>query len=175
MKIDDRKILNDFKSPELREQSFRVIVDAYKRPLYQHIRKIVGNHEDADDALQNTFIKAWRYLDNFEGNSTIYTWLYRIAANEALTIIRKNKTKGAATLPDVLPGNTTDGPSSDTISRKLQVAINQLPDKQRLVFEMKYFQEMKYEEIALATKTTVGALKASYFHAVKKIEAFLTS
>ena len=164
--------------PTSSEQGFRLLMQTFQERLYWHIRRLVGSHADADDVLQNTFIKAWRGIANFEGKSKLYTWLYRIATNESLTFLAQKQRRGTNSLDD--PGSLMaarlradqyfDG---DEIQLRLQVAIAQLPDKQRLVFNMKYFDELKYEEISAITGTSVGALKASYHHAVIKIETFI--
>ncbi len=152
----------------------------YQKPLYAHIRNIVLNHDDADDVLQNTFIKVFQNLKNFKGESKLFTWMYRIATNEALTLFNQKAKKSgisSAELQTKLIDNLKadsyfDG---DEIQIKLQKAIIQLPEKQQLVFKMKYFEDLKYEEISEIVGTSVGALKASYHHAVKKIEAFVTT
>ncbi len=155
--------------------AFKALMHTYQRPLYTHIRTILGNHPDTDDALQNTFVKVYRNIGSFKGESALYTWLYRIATNEALSILRTRKRHSADSLDGIqTAATTTDGPSGDAIRAKLDEALASLPEKQRLVFELKYLDELKYHEISKLTGTTVGALKASYFHAVKKIEAFLT-
>jgi len=158
---------------------FNEIVSSYKKRLYWHIRKLVIRHDDADDVLQNTFIKVWQNLDSFEGKSSLFTWLYRIATNEALNFMDSRKRKAAEAYDDyeqylsdtLLTDNHFTG---DEIQLKLQQAILTLPQKQRIVFNMKYFDELKYEEISEILGTSVGALKASYHHAVKKIEEFIT-
>lgn len=141
---------------------------------------MVVDHEDADDLTQNTFIKVWKNLDQFREDSKLYTWLYRIATNECLAFLRKKKQRFFLPIHDVsaeLTARIDSGVhlSGDEIQLKLQKALLKLPDKQRLVFNMKYFDEMKFEEIAEITGTSVGALKASYHHAVKKIEDMLTN
>lgn len=158
-----------------RESAFETLVRTYQEKLYGHLRRMTGNHPDADDALQNTFIKVWKNIEKFRGDSALYSWLYRIATNEAIALIEKRK-KGFRQLPAESSGLTasTEGPSGDAIEAKLKAALLTLPEKQRQVFDLKYFEEMKYETIAEITGTSVGALKASYFHAVKKLEAFLT-
>lgn len=159
------------------EQCFQLIVSAYKEPLYWHIRKIVVDHDDADDAIQSTYINVWKNLEKFKRESKLSTWIYRIATNEALQIIRKRKPN--IPLDDVVLGEIEKGPSSiseeegDALEQLLQKAILQLPNKQRLVFNMKYFDDMKYEEISDILGTSVGALKASYHLATKKIEEYL--
>jgi RNA polymerase sigma-70 factor (ECF subfamily) len=157
---------------------FRLVVEKYSSRLYWHIRRLVILHEDADDALQNTFINAWRSIGNFRSESSLYTWLYIIATNEALTLINKRKRNSAVSFDDLeshfaesQEGNTYfDG---DEAQIKLQNAILQLPEKQRIVFNLKYFDEMTYEDMSKVLETSEGALKASYHHAVKKIEKLL--
>jgi len=161
---------------ETREKGFELLVERYKRPLYARIRSMVHSHDDADDALQNTFLKIWSNVDSFRGTSTLFTWVYRIATNEALMILRRAKRHPDADLHDPpVDKGIADGPTADEISEKLRRAVENLPEKQRLIFEMRYFAEMPYAEIAALTHTTPGALKASYHHAVKKIEHELKS
>ena len=160
------------------EKGFRMIIDTYGSKLYWHIRRLVITHEDADDALQNTFINAWRKIDSFRFESSLLTWLWSIATNEALTIIRKREKQSSTSLDDVeaILADSEEGSTwfdGDAAEVKLQNAILRLPEKQRIVFNMKYFDEMPYEEMSRVTGTSVGALKASYHHAVKKIEQFL--
>jgi len=155
-----------------------MLVEKYSSRLYWHIRRLVILHEDADDALQNTFINAWKAMGDFRNESSLYTWLYTIATNEALTLINKRKKNETVSIDDLAgyfagshEGSTWfDG---DEAQVKLQNAILKLPDKQRVVFNMKYFEEMTYEKMSQVLKTSEGALKASYHHAVKKIEKFL--
>ncbi len=174
MKPEEREIVKGLKNQRTREAAFRQLMGVYKRPLYAHIRSMTGNHEDTDDALQNTFVKVWRHIDGFKGDSALYTWLYRIATNEALTLINRNKKMHSVTVEDThRQTNYAEGPSGEEIKEKLQAAISTLPEKQRQVFEWKYFAEMKYEEMANLTGTSIGGLKASYFHAVRKIEEYL--
>ena len=159
-------------------KGFRLVVERYSSKLYWHIRRLVVLHEDADDALQNTFINAWKSIGNFRNESSLYTWLYTIATNEALVLINKRKKNSAVSIDDLTSyfeisqeGSTWfDGDEAEV---KLQNAILQLPDKQRIVFNLKYFDEMKYEEMSKVLNTSEGALKASYHHAVKKIEKLL--
>ncbi len=174
MNSADRDLLNKLLDNRSRDAAFSELIKRYQEPLYRHVRRLTGNHPDADDALQNTFIKAWRHIESFKAESAIYTWLYRIAANEAIAIIRSRKPDGDH--EDVLynrPAANCDGPNGDEIAGKLMAALETLPERQRQVFDLKYFEEMQYDEIAAITGTSIGALKASYFHAVKKIEAFL--
>jgi len=176
MQDQDREIIRDLLKPASSERAFTQLVEIYQKPLYAHIRRMVGNHDDADDVLQNTFIKVWRYAAGFKGDSALFTWLYRIATNEALGFIRAQKPAMESEInKEIQPAGNTDGPDGDEISRKLAAALLTLPEKQRQVFDLKYFSEMTYEEISIITGTSVGGLKASYFHAVKKIEAALTS
>lgn len=151
----------------------------YQKPLYNHVRNIVLSHDDADDVLQNTFVKVFQNLKNFKAESKLFTWMYRIATNEALSFLnQKARKSGISSLE--LQNKTIDNLKADVyfdgdeIQIKLQKAIAGLPEKQQLVFKMKYFEDLKYEEISKIVGTSVGALKASYHHAVKKIEAFLT-
>lgn len=155
-----------------------MIVDRYGSRLYWHIRRIVITHDDADDVLQNTFLNAWRNIGSFRFESSLYTWLYSIATNEALSLLRKREKESSIPLDDLesLLGWSAEGSSyfdGDEASAKLQNAILKLPDKQRAVFNMKYFDDMSYEDMSGVTGTSVGALKASYHHAAKKIEQFL--
>ncbi len=159
-------------------EAFNLIVEQNKKRLYWHIRKIVLIHEDADDVLQNTFIKAWRYLENFNQDSKIYTWLFRIATNEAITFINNKKKKETESFNNYehYLSNTLESDEyfeGDRAQLILQKAILTLPEKQRIVFNMKYFDETKYEEMSGILETSVGALKSSYHHAVKKIEKFV--
>ena len=157
------------------ERGFRLLMAQYKERLYWHIRRLVLVHADADDVLQNTFIKIYRGILQFEGKSKLYTWLYRIATNEAITHLQ-NKARHAATPlddPTALLTNRLQADEwfdGDDVQVRLQKAIAQLPDKQRLVFNLRYYDEMPYEEMSAMLDTSVGALKASFHHAVKKIE-----
>jgi RNA polymerase sigma-70 factor (ECF subfamily) len=161
-----------------KDDAFNIILEQYKQRLYWHIRKIVISHEDTDDVLQNTFIKVWKNIGGFRAESRLYTWLYRIATNESISFLKKKK------LRTFIPLIQNEYDLSETIEsdpyfngnetqKKLQKALLMLPEKQRIVFNMKYFDDMKYEEIAEILNTSVGALKASYHHAVKKIEKYL--
>lgn len=160
-------------------KGFRLIVEKYSSKLYWHIRRLVIIHEDADDVLQNTFFNAWRSMGDFRNESSLYTWLYTIATNESLTLINKRKKNSAVSIDDLGSyfANSLEGSSwfdGDEAQIKLQNAILQLPEKQRIVFNLKYFDEMTYEQMSKITRTSEGALKASYHHAVKKIEKILT-
>lgn len=176
---DDREIIEGIKIPGKEELAFNQLVFKYQKRLYWHIRKIVIAHEDADDVLQNTFIKTWRSLAEFRSDSSLFTWLYRIATNEALTLLKQKKRRGFVPWVDVenRMGEVLESDpyfNGDEIELKLQQAILKLPGKQRVVFNMKYFDEMKYKEMSEILDTSVGALKASYHHAVKKIESMLS-
>lgn len=168
------------KSDATKESAFRELMSLYKERLYWHIRKIVLSHDDADDVLQNTFIKVFRSIDKFKGDSKLYSWMYRIATNESITHINKNAKRLRITSEEVrnnaLNNLTADVYfEGDAIQLKLQQAIATLPQKQKLVFNMKYFDNMKYKDISEILETSEGALKTSYRLAIKKIETFLTS
>jgi RNA polymerase sigma factor (sigma-70 family) len=174
----DRELLELFAKPDSKNYAFTLLVDQYQRRLYWHIRKMVIDHDDADDLLQNTFLKAYKALGQFREDSKIYTWLYRIATNECITFLNQRKKRTLFTLDqaDTLISRQADQSihlTGEYIQMKLQQALLRLPDKQRLVFNMKYFDNLKYEEISEILGTSVGALKASYHLAVKKIEEFL--
>lgn len=176
---NDKELVVLFRIPESREAAFNTIVAKYQERLYWHIRKLLIDHQDTDDTLQNTFIKVWTGLDNFREDSRLYTWLYRIATNEALTFLNSKKRRFLVPLHDVnqqLSASLVEDPyfNGDELQLKLQKALLTLPEKQRLVFNMKYFDEMKYEDIADILGTSVGALKASFHHAVKKIEKYIS-
>lgn len=176
--LNDQQLLEKFKTPSTKNQAFNEIVRKYQEKIYWHIRKMVVDHEDTNDLTQETFVKIWKNLDNFQGNAQLYTWMYKIATNECLRFLNKKRKKFFIPIVDVnkeLSEKLDNNPyvSGDDIQLKLQKAILKLPDKQRLVFNMKYFDEMKYQEISEVLGTSVGALKASYHLAVKKIEEFL--
>jgi RNA polymerase sigma-70 factor (ECF subfamily) len=176
--IAEEALVQELKQKESQAKAFEVLVNTYKERLYWHIRRIVLDHDDADDVLQNTFIKVYKNIDNFKGESKLYSWMYRIATNESLTFL-KQKSRKMGISDEELKNRMVENLQSDVyfegdeIQLKLQKALATLPDKQKLVFTMKYFQEMKYEEISEALETSVGALKSSYHLAVKKIEAYL--
>lgn len=175
----DKEIIQGFIDPDTRIAAYNLLVDKYMERIYWHCRRIVINHEDADDAVQNTLIKVWRNLDGFRAESKLYTWLFRIATNESLSLIRKRRRQQSDHTSDQeyamrMAENLETDPyfDGDDIQMKLQKAILNLPEKQRLVFNLKYYDNMKYEEMAEVLNTSVGALKASYHHAVRKIEKF---
>lgn len=162
------------------QAAFSELVKEYSEPLYWQIRKIVLSHDDANDVLQNTFIKIWTGIDNFRGDSKLSTWLYRIAINEGITFLNKQRSQNNISVDDadvflMSKLESDEYFDGDEAQLKLQKAILILPEKQRIVFNMKYFNEMKYEQMSEILETSVGALKASYHHAVKKIEEFLST
>ncbi|MGL4596735.1 MAG: RNA polymerase sigma factor [Bacteroidia bacterium] len=176
--LSDKDLLVRFRDDKTRQDAFRQIVVRYQKRLYWHIRRMLVDHDDTDDVLQNAFIKAWKGLDNFKEDAQLYTWLYRIATNETLSFIRQRKQELFVRFGDVeysAASKLSDDNffNGDEIQRKLQLAIQTLPEKQRLVFNMKYFEDMKYEDMSAVLETSVGALKASYHHAVKKIEVYI--
>jgi RNA polymerase sigma-70 factor (ECF subfamily) len=176
--VDDKTILNLFRATESREKAFSQLIKQYQEKLYWHIRRMVVQHEDANDVLQNVFIKAWKGLDNFREDSQIYTWLYRIATNESLSFLEQ-KRKRTTLAFDVGFSDLSETIKADKhfdaqkLEWKLQLAIQQLPEKQRVVFNLRYYDEMPYEKMSKVLETSEGALKASYHHAVKKIEDFI--
>lgn len=177
MKIDDNNIKELFLNPATRREAFAQVVKDYSESLYWQIRRMVMLHEDANDILQNTFVKAWSNLEYFRGEAKLSTWLYRIALNECLSFISKKKTNELVSIEDEnsnLENMLENDPyfDGDRTQILLQKAIHTLPEKQRIIFNLRYYQDMKYEEISEIMGTTVGALKASYHHAVKKIEDF---
>ncbi|MDR0824764.1 MAG: RNA polymerase sigma factor [Prevotella sp.] len=172
------KLIEKLQNPKTQKAAFSDLVKEYSEPLYWQIRKIALSHDDTNDILQNTFIKVWTNIDNFRGDSKLSTWLYRIAVNEAITFLNRQRAQNNVSVDDAdsfLFGHLEGDPyfDGDEAQLKLQKAILTLPEKQRIVFNMKYFDEMKYEDISDILETSVGALKASYHHAVKKIEEFL--
>ena len=178
MENEDHKLAESLKDENLRKDAFQQLVKLYQERLYWHIRKIVINHDDTDDVLQNTFLKVWNNIAGFRQESTLYTWLYRIATNESITFLNSKRRRTLVPLQDIndqLINNLKSDPyfEGDKIQMKLQKAILGLPEKQRIVFNMKYYDEMKYEEMSKILDTSVGALKASFHHAVKKIEEYL--
>lgn len=175
MKMTDEEILLLIKQPNSKEKAFRALLDNYQERLYYHVRRYVYNHEDANDILQNTFIKIWNNIGHFRGDAALFTWLYRIAGNEAITYINKQKKRNEINIEKtaILQQGILDNLPSEVLNRKLQKAIDLLPDKQKQVFIMRYYDELPYEEMSAIVDTSVGALKASYHHAIKKIEEFL--
>lgn len=176
--VAETTLIHQLKNKSTKETAFRELMRLYKKRLYWHIRKIVISHDDADDVLQNTFIKVFKNIEKFNEQSKLYSWMYRIATNESITFINKRAKERNLDISDyqkqmVSNLESDDFFSGDEIQIILQKAIATLPQKQQLVFNMKYFDEMKYEEMSDVLETSVGALKASYFHAVKKIEHYI--
>jgi RNA polymerase sigma-70 factor (ECF subfamily) len=174
----DKELLAQFSNSDTKEKGFTAIVRKYQEKLYWHIRRMVIEHADADDVLQNVFIKVWKGLENFREDSQLYTWLYRIATNETLSFLEKQKRTATQSLNDLESSfeNKIKADSyfdSNQLEWRLQLAIQDLPEKQRLVFNLRYYDAMPYEKMSLILDTSEGALKASYHHAAKKIEAFL--
>ena len=176
--ISEELLVEQLQAETTQKRAFELLVNTYKEKLYWHIRRIVLDHDDTDDVLQNTFIKVFKNINGFKGESKLYSWMYRIATNEALTFIKSKSKNLGVTNSDVqeVLANKLESDvyfEGDYIQLQLQKAIATLPEKQKLVFNMKYFQELKYEEISEILETSVGALKASYHLATKKIESFL--
>src|SRR6476620_12649730 len=174
----DTELLVEFRNPLTKEKAYTTIVKKYQEKLYWHIRRMVIEHEDANDVLQNVLIRVWNGLENFREDSQLYTWLYRIATNECLTFLEQQKKRTAVSLSDVETGLSNKIKADkyfdpNKLEWKLQLAIQQLPEKQRLVFTLRYYDEMPYEEMSKVLETSEGALKASYHHAAKKIEDFI--
>ncbi|MBL7852899.1 MAG: RNA polymerase sigma factor [Cyclobacteriaceae bacterium] len=177
--MEDKELLLKVRNPETRGYGFNLLVRAYQQRVYWLVRKMVIDHDDADDITQEVFIKVHKAIDQFREDSQLYTWIYRIATNECLSFLNRKKRRFFLPIEDVAGQLTakidsTPGLEGDEIQKKLQKALLKLPDKQRLVFNMRYYDDLSYEDMAEITKTSVGALKASYHHAVKKIEEFLT-
>ncbi|HEX8677891.1 MAG TPA: RNA polymerase sigma factor [Segetibacter sp.] len=178
MFLDDKELLYQFKQPLEKERAFTGIIKKYQEKLYWHIRRIVISHDDANDILQNMFIKVWNSLENFREDSQLYTWLYRIATNECFTFLEQQKRRSAVSLGDVESGlvnkiKADQNFDANKLEWKLQLAIQLLPEKQRIVFNLRYYDEMPYEKMSKILDTSEGALKASYHHAAKKIEDYI--
>jgi RNA polymerase sigma factor (sigma-70 family) len=176
--VEDSEILEKFSVEKTRNEGFNLLLQKYQQKVYWHIRRLVIDHDDTDDLVQEVFVKVWKNLEKFRSDSQLYTWIYRIATNESITFLNKKKQRNNVSLDDVSSELAetlvaSDYFNGDRIQTKLQKALLTLPDKQRLIFNMKYFDDMKYDEIAEITGTSVGALKASFHIAVKKIEAFM--
>jgi RNA polymerase sigma-70 factor (ECF subfamily) len=176
---NDKELLLQFKEPATKERAYTYIIKKYQEKLYWHIRRMVVEHEDANDVLQNMFIKVWKGLENFREDSQLYTWLYRIATNESLSFIEQQKRRASVSIDGSVETGLMNSIKADKhfdpnrLEWKLQVAIQGLPEKQRVVFNLRYYDEMPYEEMSKVLETSTGALKASYHHAVKKIEDFI--
>ena len=180
MSLSDAEILSRFREKEGQHYAFNLLVRKYQQKVYVVVRRLVIDHDAANDIVQDVWVKVWHHLAGFKAESQLYTWLYRIAANEALSYLSKKKKRFFLPIVDVeaeLSEKLEQDPSinGDEIEKKLQRAILSLPEKQRLVFQMRYYDEMPYEQMSQVLGTSVGALKASYHHAAKKIESFLLS
>jgi RNA polymerase sigma-70 factor (ECF subfamily) len=174
----DSELLQQFRNPITKEKAYTVLIKRYQEKLYWHVRRMVVDHDDANDVLQNVFIRVWNGLENFREDSQLYTWLYRIATNECLTFLEQQKKRSAVSLSDVESGLSNKIKADrhfdpKRLEWKLQLAIQQLPEKQRIVFHLRYYDEMPYEKMSHVLETSEGALKASYHHAVKKIEDYI--
>ena len=174
--LNDNELLIQFRDPATKERAYTSIIKKYQERLYWHIRRMVVSHDDTDDVLQNVFIRVWKGLENFREDSQLYTWMYRVATNECLTFLDQQKKRGAVSLSGLESDlsekiKADDSFDANRLEWKLQLAIQQLPEKQRVVFQLRYYDEMPYEEMSRVLDTSEGALKASYHHAVKKIEA----
>jgi RNA polymerase sigma-70 factor (ECF subfamily) len=177
--LEDPEILLKFQDPASRNLAFNQLVRKYQQKVYWHVRKMVVDHADADDLTQDVFVKVWKNLANFRQDAALFTWIYRIATNECLSFLQSKRRKFFLPLNDVgaeLAAKLEADPAiaGDEIELRLQRAILRLPDKQRLVFHLRYYDEMPYEQMAEVTGTSVGALKASYHHAARKIEEYVT-
>jgi len=177
---DEKVFIAELLNPKTRDNAFRQLVAQYSKPLYSHIRNMVIDHDDTNDVLQNTFIKIFRNLPNFKGQSKLFSWMYRIATNESITFINQRAKKSGISNEEVQQKaiqnlQADEYFEGDKIQLQLQQAVAKLPQKQQLVFKMKYFEELKYDEISEILDTSVGALKASYHHAVKKIEEYINA
>jgi len=178
--VDDAELLQMFQDEKTRNQAFNLLLKKYQQKIYWHIRRMVIDHDDADDLVQDVFVKIWKSLPGFRSDAQLYTWMYRIATNECITFLNRKKLKNNVSFDDVsheLSESLTDSSyfDGDKVQTKLQKALLTLPEKQKLVFNMKYYDEMKYEEMSEILGTSVGALKSSFHLAVKKIEAYLLS
>ncbi len=175
---DEKEFIDQLLHPKTQNEAFEKLIKDFQKPLYSHIRSIVLNHEDTNDVLQNVFIKVFRNLTKFKRESKLFSWVYRIATNESITFINQKAKKKSSNSQEYNQKEIDNLKAdayfdADEIQLKLQSAVAQLPEKQQLVFKMRYYQELKYEEISGILGTTVGALKASYFHAVRKIEDYM--
>ena len=176
--LTDTELLLLFRDPATKEKAYTGIIKKYQEKLYWHIRRMVVSHDDTDDVLQNVFIRVWKGLENFREDSQLYTWLYRIATNECLTFLEQQKKRASVSLNEIESGisekiRADENFDANKLEWKLQLAIQQLPEKQRVVFQLRYYEEMPYEEMSRVLDTSEGALKASYHHAVKKIEEYI--
>ena len=174
----DSELLVEFRNKETKESAYTALIRKYQEKLYWHIRRMVVDHDDANDVLQNVLIRVWNGLENFREDSQLYTWLYRVATNECLTFLEQQKKRSAISLNEVEAGHSNQVKADkhfdpNRLEWKLQLAIQQLPEKQRIVFSLRYYDEMPYEAMSKVLETSEGALKASYHHAVRKIEDYI--
>jgi len=176
--LSDSELLVEFRNPVTKEKAFTSLIKKYQEKLYWHLRRMVVDHDDANDVLQNVMIRIWNGLENFREDSQLYTWLYRVATNECLTFLEQQKKRASVSLSDVESGlenkiKADQNFDGKKLEWKLLLGIQQLPEKQRIVFQLRYYDEMPYEEMSRVLETSEGALKASYHHAVKKIEEYI--
>ena len=176
--LSDSELLIEFRNPVTKEKAFTSLIKKYQEKLYWHLRRMVVDHDDANDVLQNVMIRVWNGLENFREDSQLYTWLYRVATNECLTFLEQQKKRASVSLSDVESGlenkiKADQNFDGKKLEWKLLLGIQQLPEKQRIVFQLRYYDEMPYEEMSRVLETSEGALKASYHHAVKKIEEYI--
>jgi RNA polymerase sigma factor (sigma-70 family) len=174
----DSELLVQFRDPATKEKAYTTLIKKYQEKLYWHVRRMVVEHDDANDVLQNVLVRVWNALENFREDSQLYTWLYRIATNECLTFLEQQKKRSSVSLSDVESGLSNKIKADrhfdpNKLEWKLQLAIQHLPEKQRIVFSLRYYEEMPYEQMSKVLETSEGALKASYHHAVKKIEDYI--
>ena len=171
--MNDIELVKRLQNPETKNQAFRLLVNTYKERIYWHVRRMVSIHEDADDIVQNVFIKIFKGIENFKSNSKLYTWIYRIATNESISFIEKNKKHITQSIENRDDDVSHDAPDAEIIMKKLMLALQKLPAKQRAVFNMRYFEDMPYKKMSEIMETSEGALKASYHHAMNKIKEFI--
>lgn len=180
MLVEDKDLLQLFKTDGQKEKAFTAIIKKYQEKLYWHTRRLIIDHDDTNDVLQNMFIKVWNGLENFREDSQLYTWLYRIATNESLTFLESQKRRSAVSLNEVEGGlsnkiKADENFDANKLEWKLQLAIQHLPEKQRIVFNLRYYDELPYEKMSKILETSEGALKASYHHAAKKVQDFIVN
>jgi RNA polymerase sigma-70 factor (ECF subfamily) len=176
--LSDKELLERFRDPDTRNYAFNLLIRKYQKKIYWHVRRLVISHDDTNDVVQDTFVKVWKHLDSFKEESQLFTWIYRIATNESISFLRKKRSKFFIPFINVeerLSNSLKDDNffSGEEIQLKLQEAILKLPEKQRIVFNMRYYDELKYKDMSEVLGTSVGALKASYHFAVKKVEEYL--
>jgi RNA polymerase sigma-70 factor (ECF subfamily) len=173
IEMDEIELVKRLQNPATKSQAFGQLVSAYKERIYWHVRRMVSSHEDADDIVQNVFIKIFKGVDRFKSKSKLYTWVYRIATNESISFLEKNKNHKTQSIDKQPEKGSFDAPEAENIMKKLMLALQGLPAKQRAVFNMRYFEEMSYKKMSEILHTSEGALKASYHHATNKIRQYL--